>query len=369
MTTAITRYQVSEALRVTGFPVPDFITREKTSLAWSKVYISIQNGRLRFIRLNLFQRIIRYFIGCCCYPDTIIREKPVMEQVKQRVHSIKTAGHVSITTDDLSAKVQTASDFRCLSNMLGGCLDVLKFEDGGFSEDFLSTAIELARQNLKKNSEDKTWESITEVFLFIPRSNPDNEELLREALGLPHRLDLPSQCIKVDDEIKKVVMGRLEKVKNTLEKLLQIGDYLKILDLLEKIDQDKELSEVLRPFCIKMGQDLGQALIDSGVHPSIVEAYLNDQTQIVHRLFYHLDLGFVNPVLSNRGESRRHYIDLAMKKLLERPLVISECEIEGRPIITLRPEEGRWRWVNGINLGLDGEPVILNEEKNDEASF
>ncbi|HEY5236459.1 MAG TPA: hypothetical protein VIJ14_09800, partial [Rhabdochlamydiaceae bacterium] len=71
MTTAVTRAQVREALRLSQCLVPDFTTREKATLVWSKVYIAIDGNKLRFVELNFLERIIRYLAGCAFYTDTI----------------------------------------------------------------------------------------------------------------------------------------------------------------------------------------------------------------------------------------------------------------------------------------------------------
>lgn len=334
MTAAIARARVCEALRVATCRVPDFVTRKKTSLVWNKVYISIQDGKLRFVELNLLQRIIRYLIGS--YTDTIL-DKVTLEKVKEYVHSIKTATDCDSIAAILLEEARAKHDCDCIRNMLGNCNNqeamelVEPFLEEGFSEDFLSVAITLARENLIKNPEDKMWQSMTEVFLYNLNFEAvlTNEGLLREVLGLPFLFQLPSQCIIVQDkEIEEAVRKRLQKVKDTLEKCLQaktLRDDLKILDLLEKIDNDKELPEVLRPYCFKIEQALRDALVNSRVYPSLVQAYLEDQKQIAGRLFYHMDLSFVHPLLSDRNASQRYYRDAVMNELCANYEVADPC--------------------------------------------
>lgn len=331
MTAAVTRARVCQALRVATCPVPDFLTRNKTSLVWSKVYISIQDGKLCFIELNLLQRIIRYLIGS--YVDTIL-DIATLNKVKDYVHSIKTATDYNSIATILLEEVRAKHDYSCLRNMLRNCNDrevvgVMEASmemvggclEEGFSDDFLSVAITLAKQNLKRNPDDMMWQSITEAFPYDININTvlSNEGLLREILGLPYMFQLPSQCIIVQDKkIEKAVIKRLQKVKNILEECLQIKTLradLKILDLLEKIDKDKELPEVLRPYCFKIEPALKEALLSSRVYPSLVEAYLEDKKQIAGRLFYHMYLGFVHPLLSDRNASRGYYINAVMNEL------------------------------------------------------
>jgi hypothetical protein len=332
MTAAITRARVCEALRVATCPVPDFLTRKKTSLVWNKVYISIQDGKLRFVELNFLQRIIRYLVGS--YANTIFEDKAALKRVKEYVHTIRTATDCDSIAEILLEEARTKHDCDCIRNMLRNCNDqeaiavlqasmkiVGSFLEEGFSEDFLSVAITLARENLIKNPEDKMWQSITEVFLYNLEIHGvlNNEGLLREVLGLPFSFQLPSQRIIVQDkEIEEAVRKRLQKVKDILEECLQtkrLGDDLKILDLLEKIDKDKDLPEVLRPYCCKMEQALREALVNSRVYPSLVEAYLEDKQQIAKRLFYHMDLSFVHPLLYDRNAGRGDYRNAVMHEL------------------------------------------------------
>jgi hypothetical protein len=331
MTHAIERVRVCEALRVATCIVPDFLTREKTSLVWSKVYISIQDGKLCFVELNFFQRIIRYLMGS--YAETIFEDKATLQKVKEYVHTIKTATDYASIAEVLLEEMKAKNDYHCLRNLLRNCddkdavavmeasMEILgSFLVEGFSKDFLSVAITLAKENLKRNPDDTMWQSITEVFLYnLNLETVLNEGLLREVLGLPFSSQLPSQRIIVQDkEIEEAVIKRLQKVKDTLEVCLQtktLGNDLKILDLLEKIDKDKELPEVLRPYCFIIEPALKEALLSWGVCRSLVEAYLEDKKQIAGRLFYHIDLSFVHPLLSDRNGSRGYYINAVMEKV------------------------------------------------------
>jgi hypothetical protein len=311
MTTATTRAQVCTALISSKCTVPDFITREKTSLVWNKVYISIQNDELRFVELNLLQRIIRYLIGS--YTDTIL-DKATLEKVKEYVHSIKTATDYGSIAKILLEEARGKHDYECLKNLLSNDNEQDAVLEDGFSKDFLTVTIALAKQNLERDPEDKMWQSITEVFLYTLNIEAvlNNEGILRAVLGLPFVFQIPSQCIRVEDkEIEEAVRKRLSKVSDILEG----KDSLKILGLLEKIDQDKDLPEVLRPFCCKIEQKLREALINSRVYPSLVEAYLDDKKQLAKRLFYHLDLGFVHPSLSDRNASQSRYRAAVMDEL------------------------------------------------------
>jgi hypothetical protein len=323
MTSAITRAQVYEALSKSNCFIPDFRTQEKTILTWSKVYISIQEGKLRFVELNFLQRIIRYL--SIWYADTIFTDKSVVERVKEYIHAIKTAPayHDPIAVE-LLPKAQTTSDYKCLENMFKACemipdnsqeviedLEVLqrqvtelskKSQGDGFSKDFLSAAIALAREKLKKNSDDKLWQSITEVFLNTLgiKAASNSETLLREVLGLPKEVEFPSRQIRVPDEITNAFKEVIHKANTALgiDYAATVESLLKGYGELEKIHKKLDnLPEVLRPFLAKesgrrMVFDLRDSLTSVRALPSIVKAYLYDEQQICNRLYYHANLDF-----------------------------------------------------------------------------
>ena len=429
MTTEITRAQVREALSLSKCLVPDFTTREKATLSWSKVYVSIQDGELRFVELNFFQRIIRYLVGCSWYTDTIFTDKAALEKVKTFVHGIKAepSYHDPIAME-LLPKVKTATDRVCLWDMLENCkgndeeaigdlaalqkrVEELGAGRGGFSENFLSAAIVLARQNLKKNPEDEMWRNITEVFVnnLNWEVGTKNEALLRQVLGLPEAMfHFPSQQIEVSDEITAKLKEGLEQAKAT-DVVMEMGTLkkcLKTLDAFEKIYKALDnLPEVLRPFLTQesgkqMVLDLRNRLINSGVHPSIVKAYLEDEKLIAERLYFHADLSSITPSpieltkeawdimikckldvlreisssyeVIDLGPQSKSFLDcygrysktIDLEKL-ESPIYFPGLQVlsllsktTGRPVLVVCLEDSKW--IEGINLGFEEEPIILN---------
>lgn len=377
MTTATTRAQVCTALISSKCIVPDFITRRKTSLVWNKVYISIQEGELRFIELNFFQRIIRYLAGCICYTDTIFRDKAVLEKVKEYVHALKSELPDPLAMN-LLPKAQTTTDFICLGYMLrNGC------EQEGFSETFLSEAIAVARKNPKMG-----------INIAKALDNLD-KALLHEILGVKEEDPPPILHIEAPDEIKDT-FDVLKKIGSTQT----LFGYLKALGALEKINQDLDnLPEVLRPFLMeesgqKMVQDLSYCLIVKKVHPFISKAYLEDEQQIVYRLCYHA--GLVPTALRTQIQERvKEYRAASMKELDAHYDVVnlgsqsdsfSACcnryqkstksfseltELSmstGRPVVIVKLQHkmfvgSHFEWIKGINLDFDQKPIILNVEK------
>ncbi len=65
--------------------ITDFSTRTKTLFVWKKVYISIVEGKVGFVELNLFQRAARYLFKY--HADTIL-EKETRDKVVTHVRVI-----------------------------------------------------------------------------------------------------------------------------------------------------------------------------------------------------------------------------------------------------------------------------------------
>ncbi len=317
MTTEITRAQVYAAISKSHCFVPDFTTREKTALTWNKVYISIQEGNIRFVELNFLQRIIRYLAGSLWYADTIFTDKTSLEKVKEYVHGIKTEPvYHNLLVMDLLSKAQTTSDFICLQQMVGNCS-----EQNGFSEGFLSESISLARQNLKMGM------NITKVLDSL------NKALLHEILGLTEEDYLPSRQIRVPYEIKNVFEEGIEKANRAIQDIgspQTLVSYLKALGALEKINKHLEnLPEALRPFLTQESgkqivQDLRDTLILNQAHPSLIKAYLEDEQQIVNRLCYHA--GLESTSLSRQVKDRMKEYRAAVVKELDAKYQVAEVD-------------------------------------------
>lgn len=377
MTLAITRARVCEALSKAECFVPDFTTRKKTALTWNKVYISIQSDELRFIELNFFQRIIRYIAGCIWYADTIFRDKDALEKVKGYVRSLKDELRDPIAMNLLS-KAQTTTDFNCLWYMLRNCS-----EQNDFSEEFLSEAISLAKQNPKMGM------NITKAF-----DASINKALLHEIFG--HAEDsLPILQIEVPYQIKYAFEEGIEKANNTLKSIgspQTLVGYLKALGTLEKINKELDnLPEVLRPFLTvesgqKMVQDLSDWLVVKKVHASISKAYLEDEQQIVNRLCYHA--GLESTALRTQIKERENEYRAAAMKELDAHYDVVKCnryqkstketsreqqltmlsKSTGRPVVIVQLQYKMsaglcFKWIDGINLDFDEKPIILNIEK------
>jgi hypothetical protein len=359
MTQVITRARVCEALCKAECFVPDFTTRKKTALTWNKVYISIQEGELRFIELNFLQRIIRYLAGCIWYTDTIFRDKAALEKVKGYVRRLKVERDPIAM--NLLPKAQTTTDFICLGYMLGN-----DSEQRGFSEEFLSEAIAVARQEDKMN--------------IVKTLDPSlDKSLLHEILGLKEEDPLPVLHINAPDEIKYAFEDKIEKANGVLkESPRTLVGYLKALGALEKVNQELDnLPEVLRPFLSeesgqKMVQDLSDWLVVKKVHASISKAYLEDERQIVHRLCYHAGLESTD-LRTQIKERVKEYRDAAMKELDAHYTLGSQSnsllsKSTDRPVVIVKHQHKMFvglyfEWIDGINLDLDHKPIILNVEK------
>ncbi len=359
MAAAITRAQVREAMINSSCPVPDFKTREKGTLVWSKVYISLDGPELRFVELNFFQRGIRYFVGCICYGDTVFKdiEKETLEKVKEYIHGIKTAPpyHDPIAMD-LFPKARTRSDFTCLRHMLDSYqtgrairddevredvnkvsrdVDAKLDKEGleeGFSEEFLSAALVLARKNLNQNPEDSMWKAIQRVLSLYATDNQQeriNKALLEQFMGRLPEEKMPSQEITVPTEIAGVFRGRIASVQVTLDDIESsntLESHLRALAALEELRRDlNALSGVMRPYITEevgrqMVEELRGKLITAQAHPVLVDAYLNDEQQIANRLYGHAHFDDrINPdyqALSDRIQSRIEERRAALMELL-----------------------------------------------------
>lgn len=439
MTQAITRARVCEALSKAECFVPDFTTRKKTALSWNKVYISIQEDELRFVELNFLQRMIRYLAGCIWYTDTIFRDKTDLEKVKGYVHTLKAELRDPMAMN-LLPKAQTTTDFICLAYMLrSGC------EQNGFSEDFLSEAQGLTRQEDKMNIAKALDPSLNKALFamnllskaqsttdficlgYMLRNGCDqngfSEEFLSEAIAVARQEDKINIAKTLDPSLDKALLQEIlgikaenplpilqievpDEIKDAFDVMKKIGspqalvDYLKALGTLEKINQELDsLPEILRPFLTqengqKMVQDLSYWLIVKQVHPVIKKAYLEDEQQIVYRLCYHA--GLVPTALRTQIQERvKEYRAAAMRELDAHYDVVnlgsqsdsfSACcnryqkstkslseltELSmstGRPVVIVKLQHkmilgSHFEWIDGINLDFDQKPIILNVEK------
>ncbi len=315
MATAIIRSQVVLAMDSTPCSVPDFITRKKATLVWSKAYVSMQGDRIGFVELNLLERIVRYITRGYWYGDTIIIDKDVLRRIKIMVANIKSSPIYADPVLRLIPKAKHLEDYDCLVAMLRYCISLpqsnhdsqvradldrhirvieskygtqdLRMKPRDFSQEFLTAAVALVREKRKKDPKDPLWKTISDCFL----SNPLNERVLKEIVGIAPDRD-HTRDIVVPSEAQAAFEESLTSIQDDLTKLRAMGSLEENLKTYGELEQFTvrldSVKQVLAPFLEKpegkaMIQTLYGKLIQ--VNPVLVGAYLDGNEMKARRLF------------------------------------------------------------------------------------
>lgn len=344
-------------------PVPDFTKREKTNNVWSKVYVSIANGKVQFVQLNPYARFFWSLLGW--YKDTIIEEK-TLQNVRNFVHEILTSPddqyiaelkkqkraaqtredyiHLKKTLEDSIKKLPTDesklhSDIRLdlaeLLEVVEACLASTVLEE--FKKDylpskFLDNVLKFAKENPTSPQNELVWNSIEEALMLNPDEKKAklNVQLFRTLVNVlsgdpaadvkkggvekpkdkVNLISIPCQEINVPDEIAKLVDERIKEIKCPLipnpsswEEYLQNHQSLvkanELLCMLRNEVKQRFLDDTTKQAMVKQLYD---KLVAAGGDETLVTAYVHDDNRIAERLYYHCVLAKDGAVMSSMSQ-------------------------------------------------------------------